>query len=92
MSIPFALALYFLIWWTMLFAVLPLARAKTQAEVGEVVPGTPEGAPSKLMMGRVVLINSIVAAVVFVAVVWGMNRFIPSISDVYPAGEALPKS
>jgi hypothetical protein len=30
--------------------------------------------------------------VVFVAVVWGMNRFIPSISDVYPAGEALPKS
>jgi predicted secreted protein len=86
MSIPFALALYFLIWWTLLFAVLPIARAKTQGEAGEVVPGTPEGAPSRLMMGRVVLINSIVAAIVFVIVVWAMNRYIVPIGDVHPAG------
>jgi predicted secreted protein len=86
LSILFALALYFLIWWTLLFAVLPIARAKTQGEVGEIVPGTPEGAPSRLMMGRVILINSIVAAIVFVIVLWAMNHYIVPIGDVYPAG------
>jgi predicted secreted protein len=85
MNIPFALALYFLIWWTLLFAVLPIARAKTQGEVGRVVPGTPEGAPSRLVIGRIVLINSIVAAIVFAIVVWAMNRYIVPIGDVYPA-------
>jgi predicted secreted protein len=79
MSVVFAVALYFLIWWTLLFAVLPLVRAKTQAEAGEVVPGTPESAPSRLMMGRVILVNSILAAIVFV-----MNQVIPPIGDVYP--------
>jgi predicted secreted protein len=87
MSIPFALALYFLIWWTLLFAVLPIARAKTQGEVGEVVPGTPEGAPSKLVMGRIILINSILAAVLFVIAAWAMNRYLVPIGDVYPAAK-----
>ncbi len=84
MSIPFALALYFLIWWTLLFAVLPIARAKTQGEIGEVVPGTPESAPSKLMVGRVILINSVLAAVVFVVVAWGMNNYLTPFGDYVP--------
>ena len=84
MSIPFGLALYFLIWWTLLFAVLPLTRAKTQGETGDVVPGTPESAPSQLMMGRVIVINSIVAVIVFVIVAVVMDRVIVPIGDVYP--------
>ncbi len=84
MSIPFGLALYFLIWWTFLFAILPLVRAKTQGEAGEIVPGTPEGAPSRLMMGRVILINSIVAAIVFAIVVAVMNYTIVPVGDAYP--------
>ena len=84
MSIAFALALYFLIWWTLLFAILPIVRAKTQGEAGEVVPGTPEGAPSRLVMGRVILINSIVAAIVFGIVVAVMNYVVVPIGDVYP--------
>ena len=84
MSIPFGLALYFLIWWTLLFAVLPLTRAKTQAETGDVVRGTPESAPSQLMMGRVIVINSIVAVIVFVIVAVVMDRVIVPIGDVYP--------
>lgn len=90
MSIPFALALYFLIWWTLLFAVLPVVRAKTQGEAGEIVPGTPEGAPSRLMMGRVVLVNSIVAALVFGVVAWAMQTYIPAISDVVQGAGATP--
>ncbi len=84
MSIPFGVALYFLIWWTLLFAILPLIRAKTQAEAGEIVPGTPEGAPSRLMMGRVVLINSIVAAIVFLIVMLVMTYTIVPVGDGYP--------
>jgi predicted secreted protein len=84
MSLPFAFALYFLIWWTLLFAVLPLVRAKTQAEVGDIVPGTPEGAPSRLRTGHVILVNSILAAVVFVIVAWAMNRYLVPIGDAYP--------
>ena len=84
MGIPFAVALYFLIWWTLLFAILPLVRAKTQAEAGEIVPGTPEGAPSRLMMGRVVLINSIVAAIVFLIVMLVMTYTIVPVGDAYP--------
>ncbi len=84
MSIPFGVALYFLIWWTLLFAILPLIRAKTQAEAGEIVPGTPEGAPSRLMMGRVVLINSIVTAIVFLIVMLVMTYTIVPVGDAYP--------
>ena len=46
MSIPLGVALYFLIWWVVLFAVLPFGL-KTQDEDGEVVPGTPGSAPAK---------------------------------------------
>ncbi len=39
MSLTFGLALYFIIWWTVLFAVLPFG-VRTQGEAGEIVPGT----------------------------------------------------
>jgi predicted secreted protein len=67
MSLAFALAMYFVIWWITLFAVLPFG-VRTQAEAGEIVPGTPEGAPSGVRMGRLFLINTAVACVVFVLV------------------------
>lgn len=76
MSVSLGLALYFVIWWTVLFAVLPIARGQTQGEAGEVVPGTPESAPSRLRMGRVVLITSITAAVALVIVIWAMDRYL----------------
>jgi predicted secreted protein len=68
MSIPFAIALYFVIWWTVLFAVLPFG-VRTQDEAGEIVPGTPESAPAHIRVLRIVLINTAVAAVVFLFVV-----------------------
>ena len=45
MSVTFAIAIYLIIWWTVLFAVLPLG-VRTQGEDGVVVPGTPESAPT----------------------------------------------
>ena len=68
MSLTLGLALYFIIWWTTLFAVLPLG-VRTQAEEGSVVPGTPESAPARPRLMRVAVLNTIVATLVF-AVVW----------------------
>ena len=44
MSITFGLAIYFILWWLVLFAILPLG-VQSQLESGEVVPGTEAGAP-----------------------------------------------
>lgn len=59
-----AIATFFCLWFITLFAVLPFF-AKTQDEAGEVVPGTPESAPSKINIWIVFAVNTIVAALVF---------------------------
>lgn len=64
MSIALGIALYFMIWWLTLFAVLPFG-VRTQAEAGEVVPGTPESAPAAPRILRIALINTVLASVVF---------------------------
>ena len=59
-----AAALYFIIWWVVLFAVLPFG-VRTQSDAGEVIQGTSAGAPTQARMLRVVLINTAVASAVF---------------------------
>ena len=59
-----AVATYFCLWVITLFVVLPFF-AKTQDEAGDVVPGTPGSAPSKINIGKVFVINTLVAAVAF---------------------------
>jgi len=67
MSLTLGIALYFIIWWTVLFAVLPIG-VRTQGEAGEVVPGTPESAPVASRLLRIVAINTLVATIVFAGV------------------------
>lgn len=64
MSIPFAIAVYVVIWWTVLFAVLPIG-VRTQGEDGVVVPGTPASAPTRPRLVRVAVITTIVSGVLF---------------------------
>ena len=64
MDMVMAIAIYIFIWWISLFAVLPFG-VRTQAEDGNVVPGTPESAPAKQRMLRIFLINTVVATVCF---------------------------
>lgn len=68
MSLALAIALYFVIWWTTLFAVLPWGL-RTQAEDGRIVPGTPESAPARPRLALLFLINTLVAGVLF-GLVW----------------------
>lgn len=66
MSIPFAIAVYFVVWWTVLFAVLPLG-VRTQAEEGSVVPGTPESAPAHPRLWWVAGVTTLVSSALFAA-------------------------
>lgn len=63
MTLPFAIAVYFVIWWIVLFAVLPFG-VRTQHEAGEIVPGTPASAPVAPRLLRVVLITSLIALLI----------------------------
>jgi predicted secreted protein len=66
------IAIYFLIWWLTLFAVLPWG-VRSQTESGEFAPGTDPGAPTlaKLMVKFVwtTLIASSIFGVLYVAYV-----------------------
>jgi predicted secreted protein len=44
-SLTTAIAIYFIIWWVVLFAVLPWG-VRSQEESGTVAPGTDPGAPA----------------------------------------------
>src|SRR6516162_3937865 len=44
MSLPTSIAIYFIIWWVVLFAVLPWG-VRSQQEHGAIVPGSDPGAP-----------------------------------------------
>lgn len=68
MTIGGGLAVYFVIWWTVLFAVLPFG-IRSQHESGDIAHGSEPGAPAIPNLKRKALITTVVAAVVF-AVVW----------------------
>ena len=59
-------AIYFIIWWLTLFAVLPFGM-RTQAEADEVVLGTVASAPARFRGLRVVLITTCISAVISAA-------------------------
>jgi len=64
MSVTFGVAIYLVIWWTVLFAVLPIG-VRTQGEDGTIVPGTPESAPAAPRLLRVVFLTTVISALVF---------------------------
>jgi predicted secreted protein len=66
MPITTALAIFFLIWWVVLFAVLPWG-IRSQHEAGEIVPGTDPGAPAIPNLKRKLLWTTLVSAVIFAA-------------------------
>lgn len=77
MSITTSLAIYFITWWIVLFAVLPWG-VRSQSEAGDVVPGSDPGAPASHRVGRTLLWTTVVATIVF-GLMWAAysNGLIP---------------
>jgi predicted secreted protein len=66
MSTTTAIAIYFLIWWVVLFAVLPWG-VRSQSEAGEMPPGTDPGAPVVPRLVWKLAWTTVVATAVFAA-------------------------
>jgi predicted secreted protein len=66
MPLTTALAIFFLIWWVVLFAVLPFG-VRSQHEDGEMPAGTDPGAPVLPRLGRKLLWTTGLAALIFAA-------------------------
>jgi predicted secreted protein len=73
MSVSFSIAVYFIIWWLVLFAVLPFG-VRTQGEADSTVPGTPASAPAAHRMKRTALITTVVSAVLFALLYLTLTR------------------
>lgn len=64
MSIVSGIVLYAVVWFLVLFIVLPI-RLVTQGDRGEIVPGTQAGAPADAQMKRKALVTTLVATVIW---------------------------
>ena len=64
MSVSTAIAIYFLVWWVTLFAVLPWG-VRNQEESGSIVPGTDPGAPALHRMWRKLGWTTVFATIIF---------------------------
>jgi len=63
-SISTAFAIYFVLWWVVLFVTLPFG-VRSQHEDGESVPGTDPGAPIASQMGRKLIWTTAISAIIF---------------------------
>jgi predicted secreted protein len=80
MTIGTGIAIYFIIWWIVLFTVLPFG-VRTQQEEGEVTPGTEGAAPARPMLVRKALVTTIISGLVFLAFLWLRNSGL-KLSDI----------
>jgi predicted secreted protein len=76
MSVATAIAIYFIIWWVVLFAVLPWG-VRSQEESGAISEGTDPGAPVAPRLWWKLLWTTIVSLIVFaLAAIAYLNRWL----------------
>ena len=81
MALVFAISMYVVIWWIVLFAMLPIG-VRTQAEEGEVSPGTPESAPHRPRLLPKMLATTVVASVLFAALYVIMTHHLITLDQI----------
>lgn len=82
MTIAFAIAIYFVIWWVVLFAILPFGvRPQGESEEGA-VPGSVESAPDKPHVVPKLIATTLVSAVIFVGVYYVVFEGAIALEDI----------
>jgi predicted secreted protein len=71
-SISTAFAIYFVLWWIVLFLTLPFG-VRSQHEDGEAAPGTDPGAPIVSHMGRKLIWTTVISAIIFASAMLAFN-------------------
>ena len=67
MSLSLSIAVYFTIWWTVLFAILPFG-VRSLHEEGGATAGADPGAPVNPRLGVKAVWTTVISAIVFAAV------------------------
>ena len=65
-------AIYFVVWWTCLFLVLPFG-VRNQIDAGEYVQGTERGAPVQPMWGKRVLWTTLLSIPMTAILMWALT-------------------
>jgi len=81
MAITSAIVLFAVVWFMVMFVVLPIGR-RTQGDEGEVVPGTQAGAPANFDLRRTVLIVTAISLVVWAIICAVILSGVISIRDL----------
>ncbi|MCJ2036875.1 DUF1467 family protein [Methylobacterium sp. J-068] len=63
-----SLALYFVVWWTLLFVILPL-RNQVENDPSLIVPGQDPGAPAAPRLREKAILTTLLSSVVFLAAI-----------------------
>ena len=77
-TISTAFAIYFVVWWIVLFLTLPFG-VRSQHEDGEGSPGTDPGAPVASQMGRKLIWTTVISAILFALSLLAYNEGLLSI-------------
>lgn len=69
MNLTGGIVLYTVLWFLVLFVLLPIGQ-KSQADAGEVTPGTPPGAPHEPRLKKKALLATLIAGVLWAIIAW----------------------
>lgn len=94
MSLAFALAVYFIIWWVVLFAMLPIGVRTTEEMGEEASPGFAESAPHRPRLLPKMLATTVISAIVFAGVYAVMVHHVIRLDDIpfFPRYDAVQEA
>ena len=81
MAITSAIVLFAVVWFMVMFIVLPIGR-RTQGDEGKVVPGTQAGAPANFNLRRTVVIVTAISLVLWAIICAVIISEVISIRDL----------
>jgi predicted secreted protein len=82
MSLSFGIAIYFVIWWVLLFAILPFG-VRTSEEAGESSnPGFAESAPHRPRLLPKIVATTIISGIVFAFIYAILEHKIFGLDDI----------
>jgi predicted secreted protein len=71
-TISTAFAIYFVLWWIVLFLTLPFG-VRSQQEDGETIPGSDPGAPVASRMGRKLIWTTVISVIIYAIMMLAYN-------------------
>jgi predicted secreted protein len=83
MSIGSALAIYFIMWWVVLFAVLPFGVRSAHETGTAVEEGHDAGAPMAPRLLKKAAITTVISAALFAGFVWLINSGAINLGDLW---------